>query len=798
MVQTKEDFKFDESLGYVLTDKEISSFRDFYSNLPLPSNQVDVGAAVANSGAEGYSSIYRPVKLVNLGELSRYLTPFLDTYFKFFEVATNLHPDANCLGERLVNRETNKLNNYFSFQTFKEVCERRNKLGSGILNVVRNNINYRKFTSENARVYSSDDENYNYEFILTLYSSNRIEWVLTDLACQAFGLPNTALYDTLGSETSGYILNLTRSPIIFCSKGNISKILRLKQQDYKDELKYLLIIVSMDKLDIEEDYYLIKFAESINLQVYDLSSLEKIGEKFPINLRPARKDELYTISFTSGTTGLPKGVEVSQLNLACGINLAYSQLGKPLRPKIDYLSEEQKLAYRNKQARVLVFLPLAHIYERQIAAFEMICGCALGFPSSRNPVVTLIEDLKSLRPYSLTAVPRIFTKIESAIKLIIKNSSHKIIEKKILEIEARDSKDGDKDRNEDDEEWLFDETFIKRLHGEFGFENVQYCLTASAPIAVETVKFLKAALKVGFRQGYGLTESMAAITISKAYEREPGSCGVGGITIDYRLRDVPEMNYQNKNKEGKPKGELMLRGPQIFSRYFKNEKATKESFDKDGFFHTGDICMIEPMNDNRLFIIDRIKNFFKLSQGEYISPEKIETIYLSACPMVQQAFIYGNSLKNYLVGIIGIDFENFQKNVLNGTISEFEKIRGGSGNSNYGNNNERQLNKLIKLVEENGKEEKILELVNESYFIKRSLVVFLNSQVEELSRQMNKKLLQSFEKVHNMKIAVNPLTLEDGLVTPTLKIRRNNCGVFFKPELDELYREGSLIKNDKL
>ena len=129
-----------------------------------------------------------------------------------------------------------------------------------------------------------------------------------------------------------------------------------------------------------------------------------------------------------------------------------------------------------------------------------------------------------------------------------------------------------------------------------------------------------------------------------------------GILVELKLVDQTEFGYTVKNidKEtgkSRPIGELCVRGPAVFKGYFRDLEKTKDPLDKDGWLHSGDIAMIIPEHGNAFKIVDRVKNIFKMQQGEYISPEKVENIYEN-CKYIEQIFIYGNSLKNYLVYII--------------------------------------------------------------------------------------------------------------------------------------------------
>ena len=157
---------------------------------------------------------------------------------------------------------------------------------------------------------------------------------------------------------------------------------------------------------------------------------------------------------------------------------------------------------------------------------------------------------------------------------------------------------------------------------------------------------------MGIRQQYGLTESGAAITSTDDYEAKAGSCGTILPTGQLKLRSVKDMGYSIDRLEG----EVMLQGPQMFKGYYYNKEETDNSIDEDGWFHSGDIARIDPKT-GRVSIIDRVKNFFKMQQGEYVSPEKIENRYLSSNPQITQLYVHGNSLQAYLVGIVGVEYE---------------------------------------------------------------------------------------------------------------------------------------------
>ncbi|CCH60943.1 hypothetical protein TBLA_0D04470 [Henningerozyma blattae CBS 6284] len=731
-----------ESLsGYVRGSDEY--FIELFKLLPLSSWPTyktflrKQAIQVENSQYNGFSPVYRsslsPDRLVTC--VDQEVFPSAYHHFKF---AVRNWPDNDCLGYRPFDPLTGKWESYYQFESYADVDKRIQNIGSGILTLVNSRNRHQDSNKDVTVPLDSND------FIVSILSHNRMEWVLTDLACQAYSLANTALYETLGPTTSEYILNLTESPVLVFAKSNFFKIISILPK-----LKFLRTLICMDDLSNEEltilndsilSQKLNSNKESVKLfslkQVEMIGSLNHIPEILPL------QDSLYTISFTSGTTGVPKGVEMTHQNVTAGIAFGYSTFKIPTH-KVGL------------QLHDMCFLPLAHIFQRMIVSYDIATGTGIGFIHKPDPTV-LVEDLNLLKPDTLSLVPRVLTKFEAGIKNSMdKSSFQRNVATNILESkQARFTSKGGPDKSVINY-LVFHRVLIDKIRESLGLVNASYLVTGSAPISNETLLFLRSALDVGMRQGYGLTETFAGICLCEPHERDPGTCGAIGISSECRLKSVPQMGY---HADKDYKGELQVRGPQVFKHYYKNDVETKRVIDEEGWFSTGDIAFID--KKGRISVIDRVKNFFKLAQGEYVAPEKIENIYLSSCPHITQIFLYGNSLKTYLVGIVGIDPDSVQLLI----SKKYPQAKAWTP-------------------------AQLIENINSDIALKRHLLILLNKDVNAL---------QGFEKLHNIYVDLEPLTVEDDVITPTLKIKRHKATKHFKKTLDALYEEGSMIKNGKL
>ena len=180
--------------------------------------------------------------------------------------------------------------------------------------------------------------------------------------------------------------------------------------------------------------------------------------------------------------------------------------------------------------------------------------------------------------------------------------------------------------------------------------------TGSAPISMDVLNFLKVAFCCPILEGYGQTESTAASCVTMPDDPIAGHVGGPLPCMKIRLRDIPEMGYLS-NDTPNPRGEICFKGPAVFKGYFQNPEKNKEAI-IDGWLQTGDVGVILP--NGAVKIIDRAKNIFKLSQGEYIAPEKLENVYIQS-PYIAQLHVHGDSLQSFLVAIVVPDFEELRK-----------------------------------------------------------------------------------------------------------------------------------------
>ncbi|KAJ9065178.1 medium-chain fatty acid-CoA ligase faa2 [Entomophthora muscae] len=465
----------------------------------------------------------------------------------------------------------------------------------------------------------------NNQYPIGIYSINRPEWCIVDIANCFRSSYTVALYDTYGRDSLCYVIEHAELQIVVTSSLRIPTLL-----EEKCKLPNLKIIISMDYLEPNSE--LTQRAISLDVVLMTMVQVEALGSENPLPHKEPDPEDIYTICYTSGTTGKPKGAIMTHWNFASSLSIGSVQMK---------LNDLQTKVYAS-------YLPLAHTMERLMMVNLYYASFAIGF--YRGSIPDLMEDIAEIQPGIFMAVPRILNRLYDRINTVANGSG---VGPLIFRF-ALAQKESIYHEGGSAEHWLWDRLVFQKVRNVLG-GRVESILTGSAPISKEVLDFLRVVLCPNIHEGYGLTETAAAGCVSMIGERKSGHVGPPTPNTEVKLMDIPEMNYFASNQPF-PRGEICLRGANIFRGYYKEPELTREVLDEDGWFHTGDIGLVDEAGN--VSLIDRKKNIFKLSQGEYIAPEKIENILVQHSA-VAQAFVYGSSLKSTLVAIIVPDAELF-------------------------------------------------------------------------------------------------------------------------------------------
>lgn len=541
-----------------------------------------------------------------------------------------------------------------------------------------------------------------------LYFINRPEWIVVDHACSAYSYISVPLYDTLGPDAVSYIVNHASVQVIFCVPQTLSSLL-----SFLSEMPSVRLIVVVG--GIEDN---IPSVSSTGAKIITYSKLHDQGHN---NLQPfssPKPEDVATICYTSGTTGTPKGAVLTHANLIA--NSAGSSLGIKFYPSDTYIS----------------YLPLAHIYERanQIALAHF--GVAVGFYQGDN--LKLMDDMAALRPTLFSSVPRLYNRIYAGITNAVKQSGG--LREKLFN--AAYNAKGQALANGKTPSPIWDRLVFNKIKERLG-GRVRFMSSGASPLSPDVMDFLKVCFGGQIMEGYGMTETSCVISTMDEGDNLTGHVGSPNPSCEIKLVDVPEMNYTSDDQPY-PRGEICVRGPIIFQGYFKDDVQTKEVIDEDGWLHTGDIGLWLP--GGRLKIIDRKKNIFKLAQGEYIAPEKIENVY-AKCKFVGQCFIYGDSFNSYLVAIVAVEPDVLR------AWAESEGI----------------------------KYEDLKQLCADP----RARAAVL-ADMDDIGKQAQ---LRGFEFAKAVTLVSEPFTMENGLLTPTFKVKRPQAKAYFAKAIADMYAE---------
>ncbi|CAK9437607.1 uncharacterized protein LODBEIA_P19850 [Lodderomyces beijingensis] len=477
---------------------------------------------------------------------------------------------------------------------------------------------------------------------LMVYAQTSHLWMQSFLASSFENIPIVTAYDTLGESGLTHSLVQTEADAIFTDNGLLASLANpLKKAT---NVKYIIHAEPIDSTDSRQGGKLYQDAKNAttkllevnpNLKIISYDDVVALGEKSKVELNFPKPQDLACIMYTSGSTGDPKGVCITNGNVLAAVGGISTNAGRDLVGSGD---------------SVVAFLPLAHIFE---LAFELIVfwwGVPLGYANVKTLTEASVRncqpDLIEFKPTIMVGVAAVWESVRKGVLAKVKLASP--LQQKLFwgafNAKAAMHKYHIPGGS------LFDVIFKKVKAATGG--RLRYVLNGGSPISIDAQVFVST-LIAPMLLGYGLTETCANGTIVEFRNIEYGSLGtlVGSVTA--KLIDVPDAGYFAKNNQG----EILLKGGPVVSEYYKNEQETKDAFTDDGWFKTGDIG--EWAANGTLKIIDRKKNLVKTLNGEYIALEKLESIYRSN-PLVQNICVYADQSKVKPVAIV-VPVEPFLK-----------------------------------------------------------------------------------------------------------------------------------------
>jgi len=454
---------------------------------------------------------------------------------------------------------------------------------------------------------------------VAIFSPNRYEWWVTDLAILSTGSPDVPIYATNSAKEAYYVLYHSGSRACFVgTQEHLEKILEVK-----DRLPNLEFIVIFDPLK-QETPSVLTFSEAVQQ-----GRGQNNGEEFNKRLKSIKPSDLATIIYTSGTTGPPKGVMLSHNNFMSNVNQVLSEFH-------DLVSEKDVL---------LSFLPLSHVLERTVGFYLALSfGAKVAFAEDFSKIQ---ENLVEVKPTIMVSVPRLYEKIHAGI--LAKVADAPFVKKALFNWAVNIAGENlPYQCTQEPRKGLFalkyriaDRLIFSKLKAALGLKRMKFAVSGGGPLSVSDAEFFLG-MGITVLEGFGLTETTPITHVNRPGLVKPGS--VGSSVKDTIIKIADD-------------GEMLIKGPQVMLGYYKDEEATREVFTEDGFFRTGDIGRID--EDNYLSITGRIKEIIITAGGKNISPQNIEA-GLKESRFIEQVATIGDRRK-FLSALVVPAFEELEK-----------------------------------------------------------------------------------------------------------------------------------------
>jgi len=556
---------------------------------------------------------------------------------------------------------------------------------------------------------------------VAILSENRYEWAVVDLAIQMIGAVNVSLYTTLPAAQCEYILQNSEARIFFVSTGIQLK----KAVEVFDNCDALKQVIAFDEPKVQD------YIKHEYVKLFDtICTAGSKAEPHQKNRLKKRKKEIMpedvaTLIYTSGTTGKPKGAMLTQRNIVSNVKSAHEAIS---------IGETD---------RCLSFLPLCHSFERTGGYYAMMAGGAEIYYS--ESVDTVARNMLEAKPTIVVSVPRLFEKIYNLVTKNVEEGS--AIQQSIFNwsLAVGEKYWHGKRGFVSIQKVIADKLVFSKLRERTG-GNIRFFVSGGAALPAEIGTFFMSA-GLNILEGYGLTETSPVMCCNRYGDERMGTVGkvINGVTVGIQRLDDNKIVAQLSGEDypsdlTSEAGEILNRGPNTMKGYWKNEEATKEMIDEDGWLHTGDVGRFV---DGRLQITDRIKHMIVNAGGKNIYPGPIEDLFKTS-KWIDQLVVVGEK-QAYMAALIVPNFESLES---------------------HANQNDVQYDDMEELL----KNESIINLYSK--------------EVRSFSKE-----LASHEKIRDFRLLPEEFSVETGELTPTLKVKRRVIEEKYNHLIDDIFSE---------